>query len=236
MNGKIVGCSIVAASIAFGAVMVGSSIISRNKGQISTDGIAKEKVKADFFLWDFDFELVAESKEKIDSMLKNANGKVTKMLTDAGLVEKTDFDISPRTISKTHSDKDDSYTLKQGYSVKTDKVDAGLKAYRESGELAEHGISIITEEGKRGVRCDYKQKIQLEQKLLVQALKDVEIKAQKIAKEMGWEIIGVPSFSYASLDLSNENSPEEKWSSYWDKMVNSEMLATLNVDATFEIR
>jgi hypothetical protein len=97
MSGKIVGCSIVAASIAFGAVMVWSCILPEKRIEVTINGIAKEKVRA---------------------------------------------------------------------------------------------------------------------------LKDVEIKAQKIAKEMGWEIIDVPSCSCASLEFSNENSPEEKWSSYWDKMVN----------------
>ncbi|GHT90428.1 hypothetical protein FACS1894122_00640 [Alphaproteobacteria bacterium] len=231
MQGKTIGSVILAGSILASAIIVRQAM-NPEIATIRVEGVARAEVKADLFRWNFDFELVADSKEQMDEMIKSANGNVTKLLTTSGLIDGTDFKISPRQLKKTKDDGKDVFTLTQNYMVRTKKVDEGLKAYNASERLVNQGISLTT--GSKPT-CEYSQRIQMEEKLTVQALKNAEIQMQKIAKEMGYEIVGIPSLTYSSVNFKSAKDPDEKYG-YWNDNPETDIIALVTANTEFKVK
>jgi hypothetical protein len=209
---RIIAGSIVGVSVLSGVIFKCQFDRSESLREvIHVEGEAEEQIKADLFEWNFTFESIGDEVQEVKENVKKTKKDVMAMLTDVGLVRGEDFEIKPKQLSITKTDQGKNVVrITQDYEIKTPKIEAAERAWKNSETLIEKGISL---NGGYSDRYQIKDKTKIQQRLQIAAIKDGREKAEKLAADLGGKIIGMPSGGWSYVQIKDLNTSEDSWKS-----------------------
>jgi len=120
---------------------------------VEVKGLAEREVEADLAIWPINYQLAGTTLDDLRDRMSEADEAVIAFLKLRGF---TDAEITPNPprindqwlFSAENQRPTNRYTAERGLTLKSDKVDAALRALQESSELVGQGVVLMPNWGQ----------------------------------------------------------------------------------------
>jgi len=150
-----IGAAVLAAGLVLASIVVGAAIRDFRISDrfVEVKGLAEREVAADLAIWPINFQLAGNSLEELRQQMAQADEAVIAFLKLRGFSDEEITRNPPRINDQwLHAYGEqrpaNRYTAERGLTLKTDQVDATLRALQESSELVGQGVVLTPNWGQ----------------------------------------------------------------------------------------
>jgi uncharacterized protein len=203
---------------------------------VEVTGSAKEAVEADYarLVINLDTTTPIDGQQAGLDRLTKASEKITDLLTKQGF---TDLESPAAQVNAQYIYPERSAPIQTGYTanrqiiVRSNDTDKVAKLANEIGPLTGTGYNVSTQ----GLELTYQKLNEMRVKLLTQAIKDAQARAEAIAKESGRSVGTLRSSSSGIVQVLSEGSVDiSDYGTYDTQSKRKEVMVT--VRATFSLQ
>jgi uncharacterized protein len=232
------------AAIIIAAIVLGNSIVNRNKAesQISVTGLGEKNFQSDLIVWDGSFTRenmnlkIASSELNSDKVL--IENYLIKNGVDKGSIVFSAVSISELTKQKYSQTGDvtgeefSGYRLTQSIEITSNEIEKIESISRKITELLNEGIQL----NSQSPRYYYTKLSDLKILLVSESTKDARARAEKIAEESGSKLGKLISAQMGIIQITGQNSNEDySWGGTYNTS-SKEKAASITMKLTYKVK
>ncbi len=230
----LVGLTLLAIAILFGAVAIGHGIRARDKHDvISVTGSAKRTIVSDYIVWDASLTSQQPTPQRALAQLKGWETRMTTFLHDEGAqdAEITIAPIATDTVTSTDANGNSTgkviaYKLTRNFEVRSSRVSAVATLVEDSSKLLAEGIPLQAQ----APQYVYTRLPSLRPQLLAAATQDALNRARVLVKSTGGHLGSLRSVDVGVFQVTSPNSTDvSDYGVYDTTTLKKDVTAVVNV-------
>jgi hypothetical protein len=201
LNDKLNHWSVIvlASSIALAGWFVGNGFLKGKSADryVTVKGVSEQDVKADIAFWKIKFSATDNNLQTVQNQIKKSYQKIVLFLKKYDIQEKN-IEIQRLNVADLFTDPYRSgpiksrYIVSQTLMVRTENIDAVVKASQSVGELVDAGVILSNKEyDNSGPTYLFRRLNDLKPKMIAEATANARKSAQQFAKDSGSRITGI---------------------------------------------